>query len=61
MLHLAAATAAFSGCQECAQHQLRDTILKDPFELIDGMLTIPQAPGLGVEIDRRKVEKYTAI
>jgi len=61
MLHLAAATAAFSGCQEFAHHQLHDTILKDPLELIDGMVTVPQAPGLGVEIDRKKVEKYMVV
>jgi L-alanine-DL-glutamate epimerase-like enolase superfamily enzyme len=60
MLHLAAATAAVSDCQECALHQMRDTVLKDPLELVDGMLTVPQGPGLGVEIDRGKVEKYIA-
>ncbi len=58
MLHLAAATAAFSGCQESALHQLSYSVLKDPLELGDGMITVPQAPGLGVEIDRGKVEKY---
>ena len=58
MLHLAAATAAFSGCQECALHQLSDSVLKDPLELTDGMITVPQGPGLGIEIDRRKIEKY---
>jgi L-alanine-DL-glutamate epimerase-like enolase superfamily enzyme len=58
MLHLAAATAAFLDCQECALHQMRDTVLKDPLELVDGMITVPQGPGLGVEIDRGKVEKY---
>ncbi len=61
MLHLAAATAALAGCQQCALHQLHDTVLKDPLELTDGMITIPQAPGLGVEVDRKKVEKYMAV
>jgi L-Ala-D/L-Glu epimerase len=58
MLHLAAATAAFSSCQECAHHQLHDTVLKAPLELTDGMISLPQGHGLGVEIDRKKVEKY---
>ncbi len=58
MLHLAAAIPEFSGCQECALHQIPDSLLKDPLELTDGMITVPQAPGLGVEIDRAKVEKY---
>jgi len=33
-------------------------VLKDPLELTDGMITVPQGPGLGIEIDRRKIEKY---
>jgi L-alanine-DL-glutamate epimerase-like enolase superfamily enzyme len=57
MLHLAAATPAFSGCQQCT-HQFRDTVLIDPPELIDGMIAAPQGPGLGVEVDRGKIEKY---
>lgn len=57
-LHLAAATPAFSGSQECADHQLQDTVLKNPLEVIDGMITLPQLPGLGIEVDRAKVEKY---
>ena len=26
--------------------------------LVVGMITVPQAPGLGVEVDRAKVERY---
>jgi L-alanine-DL-glutamate epimerase-like enolase superfamily enzyme len=61
ILHLAAATAAFTGCQECSQNHLRDTVLKDTIEPVDGMIAIPQSPGLGVRVDRAKIEKYMAI
>lgn len=58
MLQLAASTPAFSSCNECAYHQLQDDLLTEPLEIVDGMITVPQAPGLGVEIDRAKVERY---
>jgi L-alanine-DL-glutamate epimerase-like enolase superfamily enzyme len=58
MLQLAASTPAFSGCNECAYHQLQDDVLAHPLEIVDGMITAPRAPGLGVEVDRSKVERY---
>ncbi len=58
MLQLAAATPAFSGCSECAYHQLQDDVLVEPLEIIDGMIAVPRGAGLGVEIDRAKVEQY---
>ncbi len=37
-----------------------DGILKEPFKLdTDGFLTIPDHPGLGVEIDREKLARFT--
>jgi D-galactarolactone cycloisomerase len=37
-----------------------DGILADPFELDpEGYLEIPNRPGLGVEIDREKLARYT--
>ena len=41
-----------------AYHQLRDDVLTRPLEILDGMITVPQAPGLGVEVDRTQVERY---
>ncbi|NQT15589.1 MAG: mandelate racemase/muconate lactonizing enzyme family protein [Planctomycetes bacterium] len=61
MLQLAASTPAFSSCNECAYHQLQDDLLTEPLELLDGMLTVPQTPGLGVEIDRAKVERHQVV
>jgi L-alanine-DL-glutamate epimerase-like enolase superfamily enzyme len=58
MLQLAAATPILSGYGECAFHQLRDHVLADGLDFIDGMMAVPHAPGLGVEIDRLKVERY---
>ena len=60
MLHVAAATAAFSTSNELASRRLRDTVLADSLEITDGMITVPQSIGLGVTVDRAKVERYQA-
>ena len=56
MLHLAASTPAFTGSNESAYHQLQDDLLIEPLEIIDAMIAVPQNPGLGVEVDRAKLE-----
>lgn len=38
--------------------QLEDDILKSPIEIRDGRIRIPSSPGLGVEVDENKIEKY---
>ena len=58
VLQLAAATPNFSGCNECAYPQLADDVLAESLEIVDGMIAVPQAPGLGIEVDRAKVERY---
>ena len=59
LLHLAAATPTLSGAHESAYHQLRGDVLAEPIELAGGMMTVPQGPGLGVEVDRAKVERFS--
>jgi len=36
----------------------KDDIVAEPFELEDGAVRVPQKPGLGVELDEDKVERY---
>jgi L-alanine-DL-glutamate epimerase-like enolase superfamily enzyme len=60
MLHLAASTAAFSTASEIASRLLRDNVLADTLDIADGMVAVPQSPGLGVVVDRAKVERYQA-
>jgi len=57
-LHLAAATSSLAASNEIAPRQLRHTILTEGLEITDGMITVPHAPGLGVEIDRAKIERH---
>ena len=35
-----------------------DDIITEPFEYADGHLKVPDGPGLGIEIDPKKLEKY---
>jgi L-alanine-DL-glutamate epimerase-like enolase superfamily enzyme len=57
MLHLAAASAAFSTGHEIAVGRPRDTVLTAAPAIADGMMLAPESPGLGVEVDRAKVER----
>jgi len=37
---------------------LVDDLLKEPPVISDGCLQLSEAPGLGIEIDQRKLEKF---
>ena len=58
MLQLVAATPAFSDASECDYHQIQDDVLSRPLSVAEGMMPVPRNPGLGVEVDREKVETY---
>jgi len=38
--------------------QVDGTILKQPLQVVDGCLAVPEGPGFGVEIDEDALEKY---
>jgi L-alanine-DL-glutamate epimerase-like enolase superfamily enzyme len=57
-LHLAAAIPAFSNGNESVYPQLLDDVLCEPLELAESMLTVPGGPGLGIEVDRAKLERF---
>lgn len=58
MLQLAGAAPNLSTGHESAYHDLADDILCERLELVDGMIAVPDGFGLGIEIDRRKLERY---
>jgi L-alanine-DL-glutamate epimerase-like enolase superfamily enzyme len=58
MLQLAASTPAYNGCIECTRHQPADELLVESFTYVDGMIQVPQGPGIGVEVDRAKIEEH---
>jgi len=58
MLHLAASVPAFSNCNELSYHQLHDDVLSEPLSSAHGLMSPPESPGLGVRIDRARLERY---
>jgi muconate cycloisomerase len=72
-LHLVASTAAVSEAgvfpvttiegkepTKMAGKMYLDDIVTEPFEYRDGNLIVPSRPGLGIELDEAKVERYRA-
>lgn len=61
MLHLITSERAFKGTNDSSTHHLEPPsgdIIKDEFRTVNGTLTVPEAPGLGVEIDEEKLDRY---
>jgi len=58
MTQLAAATPHFASANESVYPQLADDVLGEPLTLVDGMIIVPQAAGLGIDVDRTKIERY---
>jgi muconate cycloisomerase len=41
-----------------AGHKYMDDLIKTPFRFENGRLYVPDGPGLGIEVDEAKIEKY---
>jgi D-galactarolactone cycloisomerase len=37
---------------DCSDHPFRQSLVKQPFQQVDGWVDIPRAPGLGIEVER---------
>ncbi len=58
MVHLAAALPNLTHAIDSHYPDQVDDIITTPFVYEEGHFRVPQGPGLGVELDRDKVEKY---
>ena len=56
--HIAASTPNFSGPNDTCYHGLTDDILVEKLKIENGKMAVPLGPGLGVEVDESKIEKY---
>ncbi len=36
----------------------KDDLLQEPLKLVDGAIIVPTAPGMGIAVDERKIERY---
>lgn len=58
MVHLAAALPNLTHAIDSHYHDQLDDVITQPFVYEDGRFRVPQMPGLGVELDPEKVDKY---
>jgi L-alanine-DL-glutamate epimerase-like enolase superfamily enzyme len=58
MLHIAGACPAYSLANDSTYYGLEDDIITEPFRIESGTLSVPTAPGLGIEVDPGKLRKY---
>ena len=59
-LQLAASTPNVALAVGCEFYQLHEDILQGDLQVVDGMIRVPQGPGLGVEVDRARIDTYLA-
>ena len=43
-----------------SEHPFRQSILTQPIEHVSGRVTIPERPGLGIEIDRGTLARFAS-
>ncbi|QIB74011.1 mandelate racemase/muconate lactonizing enzyme family protein [Halogeometricum borinquense] len=58
ILHAVHGIPGFSLPPDSVYYGWEDDVIVDPFDVADGTLRVPQGPGLGVEIDRDRIEEY---
>jgi L-alanine-DL-glutamate epimerase-like enolase superfamily enzyme len=61
LLHWITSTPGFTGTNDSSTHHLEPPsgdIITEPFRTVDGCLTPPERPGLGVEVDDAKLARY---
>jgi muconate cycloisomerase len=58
LLHLAAALPAVDWGVGFSSQYLVDDILKTPLSFAGGHVSVPQGPGLGIEVDEAKVRRF---
>ncbi len=58
VLHFVSAHTYLTHPIDSHYHHQLDDIITEPFQYKNGRMKVPKGPGLGVEIDRKKLEKY---
>jgi L-alanine-DL-glutamate epimerase-like enolase superfamily enzyme len=58
MLHVVASSPSFTLANDCTYYGLEDDILSPLHRIEAGCMRVPDGPGLGVNVDERKLAKY---
>jgi len=64
MLHLITSERAFRGNNDNSTHHMEppaSDIIKNEFKTVNGTIKVPEGPGLGIEIDEEKLQKYSEL
>jgi L-alanine-DL-glutamate epimerase-like enolase superfamily enzyme len=58
MLHVVASSPGFTLANDCTYYGLEDDIIEPLHKIEGGFMPVPEGPGLGVNVDEKKVQKY---
>ncbi|MDR9382132.1 MAG: enolase C-terminal domain-like protein, partial [Natronomonas sp.] len=58
ILHIIYGTPGINLPSDTAYFGWEDDVIENPFSIEDGHLTVPDGPGLGIEVDEDAVERY---
>lgn len=58
ILHTVSSVPGFTLPPDSVYYAWEDDVLTEPLTIEDGAMPVPQDPGLGVEVDRAKLEEY---
>ena len=58
IIHAVHGIPGFSLPPDTAYYGWQDDVIADPFTIEDGAIAVPDAPGLGVEVDTAKLDEY---
>jgi L-alanine-DL-glutamate epimerase-like enolase superfamily enzyme len=58
ILHTVSSVPGFTLPPDSTYYAWEDDVLAEPLPVEDGAIPVPEAPGLGVEVDRAKVDEY---
>jgi L-alanine-DL-glutamate epimerase-like enolase superfamily enzyme len=58
MLHIVVSSPVFDLANDCTYYGLVDDIITSPFTIERGRMRVPEAPGLGIEVDMAKVNRF---
>lgn len=58
ILHAVHGLPGFSLPPDTTYYAWEDDIIADPFSVTDGSMTVPDAPGLGIDIDQDTIDEY---
>jgi L-alanine-DL-glutamate epimerase-like enolase superfamily enzyme len=59
--HLIASSPAFMHANQTNYYALADDVTKDALVFKDGCIDLPETPGIGVELDPTKMDKYSRV